>query len=197
MAEVYRNYLIDNGMKITDKDASLSIRIIGGAEMTESFVGIPYETVYPTTTINNAKEIIDDLNSNLDTDFAVQLKGFGDSGVDVGKIAGNLTVNKNIGSMDELKKLYDYSNSINVDLYFDFDIERYNKGSLGISKFFGSATNAGEQKATQYFYDKAVKDKNLESAYNILSPSNFKKVFNKITKKADKYAILISPHPIP
>jgi hypothetical protein len=162
MANVYRNYLLENyGMTENSTDVPLSIRMLGGTEMTKSFVGIPYETVYPTTTTDNAKEIIDDLNSNLDTDFAVQLKGFGDSGVDVGKIAGNLTVNKNIGSMDELKKLYDYSNSINVDLYFDFDIERYNKGSLGISKFFGSATNAGEQKATQYFYDKAVKDKNL------------------------------------
>lgn len=186
MAEVYRNYLIDNGMKTTDKDASLSIRIIGGAEMTESFVGIPYETVYPTTTLKAAESIINDIKKNYGDNFTVQLKGFGDSGVDIGKIAGNYTVSDKIGSMAQLKKLFNSCNENNIDLYFDFDIVKFNTNSSSMSKFFDSITNAGGQKATQYYYDIAVRDKKSDTAYNLLSPEKFTEIYSKLSKKISK-----------
>ena len=190
MAEIYRNYLIkNNGLKTSNKDVSLSVRIIGGAEMTKSFIGIPYETVYPTTTLAAAEDIIKDIKKNLGDGFAVQLKGFGESGADIGKIAGNYTVNDNLGSMGQIKKLFNTYKDSDIDLYFDFDMIKFNTNSSGISKFFDSATNAGGQKAIQYFYDIAVKDKKVDTAYNLLSPANFDEIYNKISKKISKYNI--------
>ena len=191
MAKVYREYLIDNyNMSKSSKDAALNIRMLGGTTMTKSFVGIPYKTVYPATTLSSAKEIINEIEDKVDLDFTVQLKGFGKSGLDVGKIAGEFTVNEKLGSLKELKKLFAYSKENNFGLYFDFDIERFNKNSSGVSKFFDSATNAGEQKALQYHYDVAVRDKKQDTAYHLLSPSKFGEVFEKITKKTNKYDIL-------
>lgn len=190
MATVYRDYLIaNNGMKTLDKDVSLNVRIIGGAQMTESFVGIPYETVYPTTTLKAAENIINDIKKNYGDGFTVQLKGFGESGIDIGKIAGNYTVSNKLGSMDKLKKLFKSYKDDNIDLYFDFDIVKFNSNSSGVSKFFDSATNAGGQKALQYYYDVAVRDKKLDTAYNLLSPANFLKIYNKLSKKISKYDI--------
>ena len=189
MAEVYRNYLIDNGMNKTEEDVSLSVRIIGGAEMTESFVGIPYKTVYPTTTLTAAENIINDIKKNYGDKFAVQLKGFGESGVDIGKIAGNYTVSNKVGSTSQLQKLFNSCKKENIDLYFDFDIVRFNTNASGISKFFDSITNAGGQKATQYYYDIAVRDKKLDTAYNLLSPAKFTEIYSKLYKNIQKLNI--------
>ncbi len=190
MAKTYREYLINTyGMKASSQDVSLNVRVLGGTEIVKSFVGIPYKTVYPTTTLDAAQKIMSEIKENVTGDFTVQLKGFGSSGVDVGKIAGNYTVSRKLGTTEQLENLFKYSSENQIGLYYDFDIERFNKGSLGISKFFGSATNAGEQKAVQYHYDVAVKDKKLETAYNILSPSKFGKVFDKVLKTTNKYNI--------
>jgi len=190
MAAIYRDYLINNhGMNTDCEEIPLNIRIMGGAEMTKSFIGIPYETVYPTTTLSDAEKIIADIKNNVGDGFAVQLKGFGDSGVDEGKIAGNYTVSSKLGSMSKLKKLFAFSKDNNINLYFDFDIVKFNTNSSGVSKFFDSATNAGGQKALQYHYDIAVRDKKLDTAYNLLSPANFLKVYKNISKKTAKYNI--------
>lgn len=189
MACVYRDYLTKvYGLKKSGNDIPINIRMLGGTQMTKSFVGIPYKTVYPATTLDSAKKIIAEIKKEVG-DFSVQLKGFGESGIDVGKIAGNYTVSEKLGSLSDLKLLFDYSKSENIGLYFDFDIERFNEGSKGLSKFFDSVTNAGEQKAVQYHYDIAVRDKNKDSAFNLLSPVKFSEIFANIKAKTKEYNI--------
>lgn len=188
MAKCYRNYLTKNfGLKESGNDIPLSIRVLGGTAMKQSFLGIPYDTVYPTATLSDAEKIINEVKNEVGTNFAVQLKGYGESGVDVGKIAGGFKIHKKLGNFGELNKLFDYSKSNNIALYFDVDIERFNKNFAGISKFFDSATNAGELKVLQYRYDIAVRDKQKETAYNLLSPAKFTEVFGKFLKKIAKH----------
>lgn len=190
MAKVYRDYLAKvYGIKKSSADVPLNIRMIGGTQITESIVGIPNKTVYPATTLSNAKKIMNEIKKEVSNGFSVQLKGFGESGIDVGIIAGNYNVSEKLGSLKDLKSLFEYSKTENIDLYFDFDIERFNEGSEGISEFFDSATNAGEQKAVQYHYDIAVRDKNVDTAYNLLSPAKFNEVFGNITDKTGEYNI--------
>lgn len=188
MAKCYREYLTDTYKIGTDaKDVSLSVRILGGTEKAESFLGIPYKTVYAATTLAEAEKIIGEIKNELGGGFAVQLKGYGQSGIDVGKIAGNYKLSENLGNYSELEKLFAYAKDNGVDMYFDFDIERFNKNSKDVSKFSDAATNAGELKAIQYNYDLAVRDKNKDSAYNLLSPASFMKVFEKVTNSIGKY----------
>ena len=190
MAKTYRDYLINNcGMNKTAEDVMLSVRLIGGTEMTKSFLGIPYDTVYPTTTLDDAEKILAEIKSVIDIPFVAQLKGYGDSGVDVGKIAGNYSIHKNLGSFSDVQKIFEYSNANGIDMYLDFDIERFNKNMRGINKFYDSASNAGELKVLQYHYDIAVKDRKMETAYNLLSPAKFSEVFDKIAKKISKFNV--------
>lgn len=188
MAKCYREYLADTyKLGDNDEDTFLNLRVIGGAQKQESFIGIPYKTVYAATTLKEAEAIMGELRKELGTGFAVQLTGYGNSGIDVGKIAGDYTVNKNLGTLSELEKLFEYSKENDIDLYFDFDIERFNKNSSGVKRFTDAATNAGELKATQYNYDMAVRDKDKDSAYNLLSPASFMGVYEKISKNTGKY----------
>lgn len=188
MAEVYREYLIENfGMQEKSDDVALNLRVIGGIQTDESFLGIPYKTVYATTTVSEAEKMLNELKDKIGTNFTMQLKGFGDTGVDVGKIGGDYKVSNKIGSFGEVQNLISYGKQNNIGVYFDFDMVRFNTNSSGVSKFFDAATNAGELKATQYYYDVAVRDKKLDTAYNLLSPSMFNEVYDKLAKKTGKY----------
>ncbi len=190
MAKLYREYLIKNcNMTDSGEDVALNIRMLGGTEITKSFVGIPYKSVSAATTLEDAKKIIDEIKKNINAKFSVQLKGFGESGLDVGKIAGNYTVSEKLGSLKSLKELFEYSKDNGVGLFFDFDIERFNTNSSGITKFSDAAVNAGEQKALQYNYDVAVRDKKTDTVYNLLSPDKFTEVFEKVSKVSKKYSI--------
>lgn len=190
MANIYRKYLTDNfGLKETSNDVPLSVRLLGGTAMKESFLGIPYDTISATTTLSDAKNIITELKTELGSNFAVQLKGFGESGVDVGKIAGDYSVHKKLGNWSELKDLFDYSKDNSIGIYFDFDIVRFNRNAHGITKFYDSATNAGELKVLQYYYDLAVRDRNIDKAYNLLQPAKFNEAFEKAAKKTEKFGI--------
>ncbi len=186
MARLYREYLIkEYGVKASCEDIPLNIRMLGGTQTTKSFLGIPYTTTYAATTLNAAEKIIKEIKTETGADFSVQLKGFGESGTDEGKIAGNFTVNKSLGSLKELKALFGFGEKNKVDLYFDFDMEKF-AGGFGSG---GAITNAGEQKAVQYHYDIAVRDKKTDTAYYLLSPVKFADIANKIIKKANKYEI--------
>ena len=190
MAKLYREYLIENyNMTDSGEDVALNIRMLGGTEITKSFVGIPYKTVSAATTLDDAKKIIEQIKKNINAEFSVQLKGFGESGLDIGKIAGNYTVSEKLGYLKTLKELFEYSKDNGVSLFFDFDIERFNKNSSSITKFSDAAVNAGEQKALQYNYDVAVRDKKTDTVYNLLSPAKFTEVFEKVSTVSKKYSI--------
>ena len=63
----------------------------------------------------------------------------------------------------------------------------FEKGRIvALSHEDDAATNAGELKATQYYYDVAVRDKKTDTAYNLLAPSKFAGVFDKISKNTAK-----------
>ena len=188
MADVYRDYLTDTfGMQEKAQDVALNLRVIGGIQTDESFLGIPYKTVYATSTVKDAEKMLSELKDKIGTNFTMQLKGFGDTGVDVGKIAGGYKVSGELGSFGDIENLFSLAKQNNIGLYFDFDMIRFNQNSSGISKFSDSVTNAGELKATQYYYDVAVRDKKLDTAYNLLSPSRFTEVYDKIAKQTGKY----------
>ena len=86
MAEVYREYLVENGglseKSTTEKPA---FKFVGAVIQPDFFLGIPTTKIFPLTTIKEAAEITDELSYNLNGDFYIDLVGFGKSGLDVGK----------------------------------------------------------------------------------------------------------------
>lgn len=187
MADIYRDYLInEKGLTKTGEDKSLNLSIIGGTQITKSFLGVPYETVFATTTLNQASDIISEVDKSIDN-FSVKLKGFGASGIDLGKIGGNYSINSNFGSASNLKNLASLCADNSIDLYFDYDLVRFASSGSGFSYYSDAVMNSGILKADQYLPEKATRAKNTDQTYRLLRPTNFTDAVSKAIKQNEKW----------
>lgn len=186
MADIYRDYLVkEKGLKEGGDEKSLNVNLIGGTQIKKSFLGIPYDTVYATTTVKQANEIIEELSGSV-KNLSVQLKGFGSSGIDLGEIGGGFDVNGNIGSVSEVKKLSSLCGDKGVDLYFDYDLVRFNSSGGGFSYYGDAVMNSGIIKAQQYIPDKANHQNAEAQVYRLLRPINFADAISKALKRNSK-----------
>lgn len=189
MADIYRDYLVsEKGLTETDDETAMSVSILGGTQITKSFLGIPYDTVYATTTVDQASSIVTELSDSMDN-LSVKLKGFGSTGVDIGEIGGGFTVSDNIGSASKLKNLASLCGEKGIDLYFDYDLVRFNSSGGGFSHYSDSIMNSGIVKAEQYVTDKANRSNLTEQAYRMLRPINFTEAVSKALKQNAKWNI--------
>lgn len=122
MAECYRNYLEANGqLKTGTKNADAIITMLGGLQERKLFLGIPYHTLSTVTDFEQAREILSDILKNTDSKLAVNLKGFGSSGLDYGEAGGGFEADKVFGGTKGLKALNEWSQKNKIDLFFNFD----------------------------------------------------------------------------
>lgn len=122
MAECYRNYLEKNGqLKTGTKNADAIITMLGGLQERKLFLGIPYHTLSTVTDFEQAREILSDILKNTDAQLAVNLKGFGSSGLDYGEAGGGFEADKAFGGTKGLKALNEWSQKNKIDLFFNFD----------------------------------------------------------------------------
>ncbi len=178
MANVYRDYLINEcGMTETKNDKAMSISFVGGTEITKSFLGVPYKTLFATTTVNQADTIISEISESVDS-LAVKFKGFGSNGVDNGSIGNGFKIGDNIGSASQFKKLVS-NHAEKVDLYMDYELVKFDSSGSGF-KYFGDAVmSSGSIKADQYIIDKALRNNDETLKYRLLRPIRFSDAVSK------------------
>lgn len=190
MARYYREYLIKNKL-LEEKPVTFSpysITVYGGAQIKKLFLGVPYKTTVALTTFEQTQEIIDTLTQNIGKAPKVQLIGFGESGINIGKVGGGFDFAKSLGKNKEFKNLLEYFKENSISYYFDYDIARYNTSSIGFSANSDIAKTASEHMATLNTVDVALAGYTDEE-YNLL---NRKKLYNateKLIKFADKKSI--------
>lgn len=191
MAEVYRNYLIDKyGMKKSDIDSSLNIKILGGSEIKKSVLGIPYSTMYAATTTEQAGEILTDILKTTGVTPVIQLTGYGESGTDIKKIAGNYTVNKAFGGENGLKTLCGVCTKYETPMFFDFDLIAFSNSGKGFSTLFDAATAVNKRTTLQYVYN--IGTKSAETAldpYKLIKRSLIQKSAEKALDAADRMSL--------
>ncbi|MEE0946118.1 MAG: DUF5696 domain-containing protein [Acutalibacteraceae bacterium] len=150
MANRYRKFLLEEkGMTDKEEKASASISLVGGTLLDTSFLGMPTTEVFATTTVKEAQEILSDLNASLKLPIVADLFGFGSSGLDVGKPAGDLKIAKKIGSDAEMKTLAAKCQELGIDLYFDYDIMHFNSNGQGLT-----VTRGGSAKGPGLIYSR-------------------------------------------
>lgn len=148
MAKRYRKYLKEEkGMTDKDDKASVSISFVGGTVLDTSILGVPSKEVFATTTIMDAQNILTELNSKLDVPIVADLLGYGSSGIDPGKPAGNLKIAKTIGTEKQAKELSAKCKELGIDLYYDYDLIHFNSNGLGLT-----ITNGGSAKGPGHVY---------------------------------------------
>lgn len=190
MADVYRNYLEkEKGLKKSETpQKSATFRYLGGQIVKRFTFGIPYKTLLPTTTIANADEMTKYFNSELGNNIAVELVGFGESGVDEGKLAGGFKIAGKIGSKSEVKKYAEFCRDKNISLYADFDLIGYSKSGNGFTTGGDFAALPNGQSAYLFCYSNVSRNK-WSSRYQLLERDKTVQASELLAKKLDKYSI--------
>lgn len=185
MADVYRDYL-KKEMKLTKKSGNsfLSVNVIGGLMLTESFLGVPYSKPYAATTFKEAEEITSDLQTETGQTINAVLKGFGESGADIGKIGGGFKTGKAFGSKKQLASLQNNLEKSGSQMYMDFDLIHFKKSGNGFSKTFDACYNSGEKKAEQYLYNVAVRKQDENTLHYLLDPAKLGDAAEKLDSAA-------------
>ncbi|MCQ2448805.1 MAG: DUF5696 domain-containing protein [Clostridia bacterium] len=146
MAKRYRRYLTEEqGMKADVSTRPLYMQMLGGAQIDRSFLGIPYSSVEAATTVKQAQDIAQLVEKDTGLSPVVQLKGYGASGEDIGKIAGGMTLNSAFGSFKDVEALQK-----KFKTYFDIDVIRFAKSGAGLSFSSDGAKAENKSMASHY-----------------------------------------------
>ena len=193
MANKYRDYLVGNGMKKANEDERMvNLEILGGTKTTVSVLGVPYDTIFPTTTIKQAEQMVSEIIKSTNQKPIVQLCGFGESGLDIGKIAGDFSINSKFGSEKELKKFAEYCSTEDVGLYFDYDALQYKENSSVASVKKDSALAVNDRNIRlNYFYswcgtvDSTGKGWNNSSKFTLIKRSLIPTILDEIIENSN------------
>jgi hypothetical protein len=139
------------------------------------------------TTFNEASGIIKDMISATNQKPAVQLMGYGESGLDIGKIAGGYDFASASGSKKDYAALTDYATKNGISLFTNFDLLYFSQAGNGFGEAFTVAKTATMHKAELHYLMLAQReyDKELDP-YRILSRSKLETAMNKLNKKSEK-----------
>lgn len=189
MAKVYKTYLKGKGelSKKIETETALNLTFVGGSMIHKSFLGIPYQDLLPATTLEDAKEILKDVSNETNTKMSAKLLGYGNTGIDVSKYAGDFKINKNLGSTKKLSILNQYCKENDISLYYDFDLIKLKESSSGYSTLFDSSYSALYKVANGYEYDAVTRSIRSDSKYTFITRELLKDGAEKMMAKIENW----------
>lgn len=188
MANLYRDYLINNNqLKKEESNVSGVFRILGATEKKAFDFGIPSTKLAKLTTISQAKEIAEYLSKNIDDEILIELLGFGESGIDVGKLGGNFKIASELGNKKDIKSLTEFCKSNNIKLFMNFDIVGFSKNGNGFSTLKDSAKAYDGQTVYLNFYSNVSRITEGSAKYVLLSRDKLVSAAKKAEETVNKY----------
>ena len=191
MAKRYRDYLIDNGMvKSETVQNAYALSVLGNVVTTSLAFGVPYDSAKSMTTFNEAAAIIKEMATETKLNPAVQLVGYGASGLDIGKVAGGFKFASASGTKKDYAALTEYATDKNIPLFTDFDLVYFKQGGNGYTKLMSAAKTATLHRSDVYYKMLAQRawDED-EGFYHLLNRSKLSEALDKLLKKGDKLGI--------
>lgn len=144
MAKRYRRYLEDNNalVKTVAQKGFYGVTFYGGVNVSTNFMGIPLKTTKSMTTFAQAEEIARNLVEASELTPHIRLYGYGDNGIDSGKVAGGYDFPNVFGGNRQREHLESYCSKENIPLYTDFNLIRFSDSGKGFSYLFDAAKTA-------------------------------------------------------
>lgn len=155
MAEIYRDYLIENGLEKKASAPELFVTLYGAATRKTSFLGIPYTETFALTSFADAQAILQDLN---DGGAAVSLQyiGWNNSGVENRKAASRFAPVSVLGGSSGYRTLDSFLSSSGNSAYFDLDPITVRKSGNGFSALSDVVKSIFNTRTPQYKYMRSV-----------------------------------------
>ena len=192
MANIYRDYLRDIGSfsESGSDDRLLNLKIVGGIETKKFNFGIPSTAMLTATTVNQAKDMVSEIKDLTGASMNVNLVGFGQSGNDIGVIAGNYKLNSAFGKKKDMQALAELCKTQGTNLYMNFDMVRFSSSGGGLSSAFGKANSTTGSFSTKTYYSINFRTQNSDlRSYYLASRAKFGEIAEKIEKGADKLGL--------
>ncbi len=187
MAKCYREYLESTGGLIkTSSGTNYGLTILGGAQVTDSVMGIPRNSTVAATTFTQAQTILSSLMESTTIQPTVRLVGFGDRGVNPGSIAGGFSFASVFGTNAQRAALETYCADNGISLFSDFDLIRFSISGNGFSTISDVAQSASLRKVTNYPTGTPQREKKLDYAYKLLSRSQLIPASQKLLSATNK-----------
>lgn len=188
MAKTYEKFISGNEKdKNKAEEKQITLNISGGLQIKQLMLGIPYQKTVCATKLSQAQEIVETVKNGTKLGVDAVLYGFGDAGLDMGKLAGGFELSSVFGSKKDFNKLNDYCKQNSIGLYTDFDIVRFNASGNGFSKTFDSAKASNKFTAYQYFYSVPLRQKDEDiPRYVLLSRAKLNDAAQKLFKTAQR-----------
>ncbi len=191
VAKKYREYLKSVG-RFLESDAEYSpyaLSLVGGAQKTVATGGIPHKVTSVVTTFSDAQNIISDIIKNANINPVVQLIGYGDNGLDAGKIAGGYKFSSDFGGNKGHNSLEKYCKENKINIFTDFEMIRFSKSGNGFSYNFDVAKSASLNIAESYLINTPLRNYDESTAYRFLKKSQILGAVDKLVNMANKNEI--------
>lgn len=188
MAEIYKEYLKEtyDVKKASENDMVADLKIIGGMKQSSFVLGVPSEKLFCLTSTKQAETIVSDLADSIGNNVAVRLVGFGESGIDPGKVGGGFKVASEFGGEKGLSELTQSLEKRKIYPYYDFDIISMGESGAGYSPSDSGAILPDGNTAYFELFDFSSRSK-LPGQYYILSRSLLKDASEQILGVKDKW----------
>ena len=193
MAKCYRQYLIRSGYLSEEKTASAtspySVTYYGGVLTTSSIAGVPTKTLKKMTSFEDAQSITGALTDATGVAPAVRLSGYGESGVNIGAIAGGYRFASVLGNDKSRKSLEEYCKKSGISLFTDFNLVYFGKSGDGFSFTGDSAKTAILHAAEIKPVTVPLREFDETQMYRLLARSSLSKAVDKLLTMANKKGI--------
>ena len=187
MAQYYKSLLKEDGFnKEADSATALAVDFWGGVTVKKLFVGLPYYDYQSVTTFKEAENILKELNSATGMKSVVNLRGFGNGGLNPDKVAGGFKINSDNGGIEGYASLKAFCEKNGNRLFFDFDLIKYSKSGGGYKISSDTAKTANLVRDSKVFYHVSTngKDKHKKTYY-LISREKLSGIGEKLLKAVD------------
>lgn len=179
MARYYQNYLLERGglpeaqaagAQDSPGNTPFYLELVGGITKTKHVLGIPYQSLEPLTTFDEAQQILEQMKEQGIDNIRLKYAGWFNRGLDH-KVPDSLSVDKALGGSKGLEKLAAFTREQGIQLFPDVALLQANQPK-GFKINKEASRMLSEIPAAVYPYNMATKrrDRSYTPAY-IISPS--------------------------
>lgn len=170
MAQAYRAYLQQQNQlgEKQQETASYGLTFLGGAMVDKDLFGVPYRDLLVSTTYEQVQITVKELAEKTGSYPSVNLKGFGTTGLDTGKVGGGYAFSGKYGSKADREALLTYFTENQANLFYDMDLVYYSNSGKGFSTISDKAQTANKEPREQYLLSKPFHNELAEGISSFL-----------------------------
>lgn len=192
LAQAYGDYLRQRYPELTARTAGeelpVSVELVGAIDKKVVKFGLPVNAVIPTTTFQQAKDIIGDLQSSGVQNMSVRMTGWSNGGVDQ-KVLTRVKPIGSLGGAKGMQSLIQSAKSGGVPLYFDgVTCFAYNSGLLnGFIPFRDAARFTTREQIRIYPYSPIFYQQDeFYDPFYLVRPAFAQRMANNLMEALDK-----------